>query len=312
MNKGIALFIILFGATFIIYFFLKNPTILKTGFSDPLGFLLLKKGTPPPPSPIEIKKQETTQKAPSFQEPLASSSAVIEKPKITPPFGFSVDELSPDYQKIRLVSVSVSQYYGNQISLRADYNNKTPILATGLKIKSHRGEVIIPQAINDYLPLGLSQASDIYLSPNGLINIYESHSFYFNPINQSLRLNKCLGYLNNTYKFSPPLPNNCPNIVEENRGRIRSLSGYCQNYIYSLGSCQMPTANELNFYGMDYNCGNFLKDINYSNCYNKHRFDRDFFSDEYWIWLPTIPLDPYHDEVWLFDKNNLLIDEYIY
>lgn len=301
MNKQLSLVIILFIIGFAIYFLIKNPAIFKFSFNAPLGLSPLVSTTTSP------SKESTSSRPP---ETLPPKTQIQESPppKITPPIGFSVEQLSPDYQKIKISSVSASSYSGNQIFLRADYNNKNPFLVTGLRIKTNRGEIIIPQAVSDYSPSGLSLAVDIYLNPNGSIKIYGSYS----PIGRNLRLNKCLGYLNNIYKFSPTLPNNCPSIVENNKSKIYSLSGYCQSYIFSLGNCQIPSAAKVNFLSTDYNCSEFLKDINYRSCYNNYHSEKDFFSNEWWLWMGLLPLDPYHDQVRLFDKKGLLINEYIY
>ncbi|PIR07413.1 hypothetical protein COY65_01220 [Candidatus Jorgensenbacteria bacterium CG_4_10_14_0_8_um_filter_39_13] len=304
MNKQLSLVIILFIIGFAIYFLIKNPAIFKFSFNAPLGLSPLVSTTTSP------SKESISSRPSRPPQTLPPKTQIQESPppKITPPIGFSVEQLSPDYQKVKISSVSASSYSGNQIFLRANYNNKNPFLVTGLRIKTNRGEIIIPQAVSDYSPSGLSLPVDIYLNPNGSINIYGSYS----PIGQNLRLNKCLGYLNNIYKFSPTLPNNCPSIVENNKSKIYSLSGYCQKYIFSLGRCQIPRADEINFLSTDYNCGEFLKDINHRSCYNDHRFEKDFFSDKWWLWTATLPLDPYHDQVRLFDKKGLLINEYIY
>jgi hypothetical protein len=179
---------------------------------------------------------------------------------------------------------------------------------TGWRLRSNKGEIIIPQAVNIYEPSGFAPQEDIVLSTNSNVNIYSNQS----PISRNLRINKCIGYLENTVDFNPPLPQNCPSI---SRSGIAYLSGQCQSYIFSLGGCKLP---EVSFYnslpGTDEGnaCRQFLSTINHSTCFQKHRFDSDFLSNEWWVWANQNILDPQHDRLRFFDKQGLLADEYVY
>lgn len=233
------------------------------------------------------------------------------QPQITPPSGFVVGELSPYYKKIHLNSVHPARSANDTSSfaLRPDNSVKENINITGWYIKVNSGATLkIPKSINDYNPLGAFAESDIMVNNyNQIINLYS----WSNPFGKNIRLNKCTGYLNSIYQFSPALPNQCPGI---NRNDIINFTGPCQSFILSLGSCRVPTSNEINFYASnDDQCRTVLNSLNYGSCYNRYRNDLNFLSNEWRVWLnEKIPFDAEHDRVLLFDKNNLLVEEYIY
>lgn len=238
-------------------------------------------------------------------------SAIVNVPKIQPPFGFTVEQLSPFYKKIYLAYIHAARS-SNDASvfvLKPDFSLKENINITDWYIKVNSGATVkIPGAINDYNPLGAFAEKDIILDNAGhQINI----SSLPTPFGKNLRLNKCTGYLNNIYQFSPALPNQCPGV---NRSDIVNFTGACQSFIFSLGACRIPTSNEINFYASNDNgCRDVLNSLNYGSCYNRYSQDIGFLGNEWRVWLgEKIPFDPQHDRVLLFDKNNLLVDEYIY
>ena len=248
----------------------------------------------------------------AHQNEVIPSPREPEKPVIVPPTGFSLSQLSPYYDKVRLESVTraYDDYYSqSQFTLRTDYSLENGVNVTGWKIKGNKGaEIVIPRAIGDYGVQGFSQASDILLKKGDYLTVYSGKS----PSNQNFRLNKCIGYLNNLYTFSPSLPNNCPSI---DRNKIISFSGRCQSFIYSLGTCEEPSSNERNQFTTpeDASCGSFLTALNYGGCYSAHRYETDFFSNEWRAWVnQQFSFDRDHDRVLLYDRNGLLVDEYTY
>lgn len=235
-----------------------------------------------------------------------------EKPVIIPPTGFSLSQLSSYYDKVRLENVTRSYNdYASQVqfTVRTDYSLENEVDVTGWKIKGNRGaEVFIPQAIADYGVQGFSQASNILLKKGDYLVVYSGKSAN----NQNFRLNKCMGYLNNSYTFSPSLPNSCPSI---DRNKIVSFSGRCQSFIYSLGTCREPSSNERNQFTSpeDTSCASFLNTLNYGGCYSTYRYQTDFFSNEWRAWVnQQLPFDKEHDRVLLYDRGGLLVDEYTY
>ncbi len=232
------------------------------------------------------------------------------KPAITPPEGFSLNQLSPFYGQVRIGNVSPENFPNSgQFSLGANYSTNTSIDITGWHVKSNRGDVRVSTAVGDYKPFGMTPSTDIILKNGEYVNFSTNYS----PISISFRLNECTGFLNNTYQFNPALPANCPAMYD--RSEITSFSGACQNIVLSLGNCSAPTANQINSlpsYNED-SCKVFLDRFNYSTCYSRHRGDANFFNNEWRVWLSgQTGFNVSHDRLLLLDNNGLLVDQYIY
>lgn len=222
------------------------------------------------------------------------------------PSGFTLAQLSPYFHQVRFSGVST---YAIGLSGSGYYHyanaTSTPIDITGWQIKTNRGGDYVPQAVNIYNPSAVPVTSDIVFIPgsNDVAYLYSTSA----PIN--LRLNTCMGYLNATNQFNPPLPSSCPSI---DQSAITDLTGACQNYILSLG-CRTTDFGAYNFPRNDYQCEDYLQGhFTYQSCISDHAHDANFLSNEWHIWMGSSPLDPYHDKVRLLDKNGLLVDYYAY
>lgn len=234
------------------------------------------------------------------------------RPKFQPPRGFTAEQLSVFYRQVRIHSLS-RDYSSNgktirQITIRSDYSLKNGIDVSGWHMKGNKGDFLIPQAVNNFDPVSFGRLGDITVGANNYIYIYGVSS----PMGLNFRLNKCTGYLNNFYKFDPPLPNNCPSV---DRKEIASFSGNCQNLITSLGTCRIPADKDLNSPTVlnDSACRAYLDKLNYRGCYERNYVVSNFLSNEWRVWLgKNIPFDSEHDRLWLFDREGLLVDEYTY
>jgi hypothetical protein len=236
-----------------------------------------------------------------------SDSKKFSENQIKPPAGFSLKDLSPYYGLIKISYINPGYYSMGQISIYADYKVDKPINITGWKIKSNKGETIIPQAVSDYLPQGGGENGDIYLEKGGRLDIYN----WVSANGKNFRLNKCIGYLNNDYNFKPQLP--CSYVKMYERDEIATFTGKCQNYILSLSSCKIPKPQELNQFTNEPNCRFFLDRFSYTGCYNLHKNSSGFFQNKWMAWIPGFwNFDKDHDRVLLLDKNNLLVDIYTY
>lgn len=298
--KGVFFLIIIVG---IVIYFISNPPTLFKG--TPLEKI------------FSSSSQSTTSKSASSAPqktsvPQTEVSNQIPSSQIPP--GYTIAQLSPYFKKVRISSAYASNYsgYPTQFDLYSSFSNGEKIDITGWDIATNHGSLRIPQAVNDYDFSNLSPQQDIVLSSNSHVYFYSNKS----PINVNFRLNKCIGYLENNYVFNPALPRNCPTI---NRSQVSYLAGYCQNYIFSLGSCAVPSIAKYNsFPGNEEGnaCRQFLGNISANNCYRDHRNDSDFLSSEWRVWFNWTGinniLDSAHDRVRLFDENGLLVDQYIY
>lgn len=281
-----------------IYFSIYAPKFFKSVVSNKI-FLKPAAQIPKAPAPSPVSPTPTV--------PTISAEPAI--PDYLIPSGFTREQLSPYFKKVKISSAYASFWSAvSQIRLSFYSSKEETINISGWRLKSNKKEITIPQAINVYDPFGFALQEDIVLSNNNYVNIYSNKS----PLNKNLRLNKCTGYLENIYDFNPALPKNCPSI---SRSEIVYLSGECQSYILSLWGCKLP---ETSFYntllGSDSGnaCRAFLNTISHGSCFQKHRYDSDFLSNEWRIWMNWNILDQQHDRLWLLDKNGLLVDEYIY
>ena len=221
------------------------------------------------------------------------------------PAGFTVDQLSPYFHKVRFGGMSPGSFghYGT-ITVHANLNKGESLDITGWQIKANRGDEYIPQAIGLYDPSGLAAASDIFLQNGQSVYLYSSRG-YFN-----IHLNKCIGYIGNSNHTVPAFPNSCP---YPDRSAITAFTGACQNFILSIGSCKTPNLNNTPVPGNDYNCRQYIQDnFNYRACFNAHSADKDFLSNQWWVWMGSSPIDQYHDRVALLDKSGLVVDVYTY
>lgn len=258
--------------------------------------------------PVPVQGTNQTSKinpVPADQKPPESI-----KPAIVPPVGFSVNQLSPYYGQVEIGYPSQgSSYNPSQFSLRSNYSLGSPIDITGWTLKSNKGTLSIPRAVSDFDPSGLASDGDIVLNESEYVNFYSN----FSPVGYGLRLNECTGYLNNTYKFNPTLPSNCPSMY--NRSDIATFSGLCQSLILSMWGCSVPSPDQINSVpDNEGSCRSFLTNrFNYRGCYNYHRSDANFFSKEWRVWLRSqMNFDWDHDRLLLFDRAGLLVDEYVY
>jgi len=229
--------------------------------------------------------------------------------QITPPDGFTREQISPYYGKIAISSISFPSLYSPYSRIAVTSRTNDRINVSGWLIQSKWTTLPeIPMAIDDYQAIGANFKNNIVLKANETVNIYSNRS----PVGQNFRLNKCTGYLNNYYNFQPALPKSCPAL---DKGESYLFSSACQNFVRSISGCRVPTANEINRFSApgDSLCRAFLDKINYGGCYQENRSDPDFFGREWRVWLgQNFDFDRRHDRLFLFDENNLLVDEYSY
>lgn len=227
-----------------------------------------------------------------------SSSTISPK---SVPEGFTLEQLSPHFGKIKVSVSGGSTRSESKITLSGSrIGPDESINITGWFIKGKKSSQYIPRAVADYIPLGTAAESDIVIKKGEFVYIYSNKS----AIGVNLRLNKCMGYLNNNIKFTPTLPNNCPRL---DLSEVANFSDQCYNYVRSIGRCKLPKTN-IQLPQNDYGCRPFLDKVNYKGCYDAHRADEDFFSREWRVWTGYKFLVAEVDQVELYDKNGLLVD----
>lgn len=257
----------------------------------------------PPASPLPSAQENAGSQ--NEEGALPSEAPII--PTSSIPAGFTRSELSPYFGEVTIGSVDAGSDSGsyNQITLSAQFATGT-IDITGWTLKGNRGNEYLPKAINVYDPSGLTVPTDINFRSEDTLTLYSSTS----AIGENLHLNKCIGYITNGANFTPPLYESCPAPYQDTN--MSSLSGECQDYIQSLGDCVLPDSNPP-VPQYDSACHDFLTTVNYKGCFNRHRSDSDFLSNQWIAWMGgSVFLDPYHDQVLLLDKKGLLVDLYQY
>lgn len=218
---------------------------------------------------------------------------------------FSNYKTSSYFKKVRIESIKNLVDYQpkyEEISLVADgISDKVDI--TGWSLVSNKNNFVITFGIKNLDFSKSFQESNIVLKKGDRVKIYSTYS----PLGVNFALNKCSGYLNNGYFFVPPLEKNCPRPEKRD---IAHLSGICQEYILKLDSCEIPKLFQIN--NSDPACLGYLNKINYQGCFEKYKNASDFYTKEWRIFMGREILDDLHDKVLLFDRNGLLVDEYIY
>jgi len=223
------------------------------------------------------------------------------------PTGFTKSQISPYFHKVRLDYIDAGSFdEPMSLGIGADLSDTERLDITNWKIQGNRGTYIIPRAVNIYEPTGLSGEADIILKTGHRVNINATVS----PLGKNIRVNTCMGYLENHIDFNPGLNIGCP---DRNLNGLSQLSGQCQSYLESLGSCEEP-GNNPPLAANDYTCRTYLDKLNYRGCYDSHRTDSDFLVSEWRIWMGQNNnfLDFEHDRVLLLDTKGLLVDIYTY
>ena|SRR3989344_402819 len=235
-----------------------------------------------------------------------------EKPKIPDskiPDGFTTDDLSTYFDKVRITSVSKattnpSSY--NSIALSGSISKDESVNISGWTIRGNRGSMVIPKGVEIYSPYSQNTEQDVLMKQSQQIKIYSTRG----PLGKNILLNVCTGYLDSVFTFTPKLPKNCPRIDYD---EITYLKGKCQDYIRSLGTCEMPNNTNPALVG-DSQCKEFTDQISYRGCYDAHQNDDDFLKKEWRIWMDDsfMRLDNSHDRLLIYDRDGFIVDEYTY
>ena len=239
-------------------------------------------------------------------QPRATSSQT--KP-LTPrdvPAGFTLEEISPNYKKVRISSVSPgSGTNPSRISLRTDFMGEETMNISQWTFQANRNSWRLGgRGVSVYSPYGSPTPEDIMLRKGDTVNIYSTES----PIGVNVQVNKCFGYLERHIDFKPQFRAGCPAL---DRTPVASFTGACQDYIRSLSSCVEPLSNPP-IPRDDSGCRDYLSKINYAGCFDAHHLDADFLKHEWRIWAKINFMDLRHDRILLLDAKGLLVDVYTY
>ncbi len=221
-------------------------------------------------------------------------------------FGINV---SPYYQqiKIRKGDLKTSDLSKERVSIYS--RAKEYINLEGWRLESERRgtKYYFPKAYEIPQYYYWTKRSDINLSPRGEVVVFSGRS----PSGYSFQLNKCTGYLNNRYDFYPSLPRKCPIYSDRELESIYGLPSWCRKLIRSVSRCQEPNLNKF----LTEECRDYAREnLNYGGCVKNHRYDSDFFSKKWYVYLNRNSeiWSNYSDTIILRDNNGLIVDKYSY
>ncbi len=280
------------------------------------------RGFQPPPGLIPVSRVPAASGKPSSGRTPTPASSVAQ-PKLTPapaptstapqispqeiPQGFTLQQLSPYFRKVRLTSLSVGGFgLIGQVGFYTSLGQSEQVDVTGWRVQGNRGALFVPKAVQVYDAAGLTPETDIVLKSGDSLSLYSGGQ---SAVGKNLRMNKCLGYLPTANNFKPSISRSCPSI---DRTELVNFSGQCQNYIQSLGSCTIPDFGDVRIPLPDYACRAFLEKLNYRGCVERYGKDKDFLQSQVYGWIGAVPFDQYHDKIRLFDGKGLLVDTYDY
>lgn len=253
----------------------KAPSFLKIG---PVDFF--------PPEPAPAKKASPTVKPAASAQRAATTTA----PKA-------------GYVKISAFQLPKSYRPYIEVALTAYLNKGETMDITGWAIRGSYGGAFIPQAQAVYSFGGAF--GNIVLQNSQRVRIFSGPALKGN-----FRLNKCLGYIQDTSSLVPAVPKSCPTI---SRAATEALSSPCQRYVSSLKTCEVPSANPPVPYD-DFSCRDFLSKLNYVSCVEQHKNDPDFLKNEWYVWLGNQlnVFNPLYGKVQLVNRQGKVVSEYKY
>ena len=183
--------------------------------------------------------------------------------------------------------------------------SKALIDITGWTVESEKYHTsyIIPDAYDVTNHPFLERKGNIALNDKGKVTVYTGTG----ASGVNFRVNSCIGYLSNYYKFTPALPLMCP---KPDTLETKKLSSYCQKVITQNSGCKEPNLNDIL---IDTECRDYLAGhFNYSKCVEANYNYYDFLTDEWRVYLG------HAREIWaneadailLRDENGLVVSRY--
>ena len=210
---------------------------------------------------------------------------------------------------IEPVDSTVSQYIGKiDISRLRKANERTSSVIT-LRVKPYKGEPINLYGFKIKTRKGIFNVSQSIIIKEQLTVYLVGDS---NPLQtgDSFRANKCFGYLSKLKNLYPSFSARCSAPKLED---LPSLTPYCQDFIIKSRSCKMPNYSADFKISTDSNCVSYILEYyTYSGCLKRSSKDDDFLSKYWYIFINKNIVEELHDTIYLYDKNDLLVDKYTY
>jgi len=221
----------------------------------------------------------------------------------SPAYRTFVAELSNKAGQVKIISVNPHSSPQKMVLIN---KSGSSVDLTGWKIENNFRSFDIPAAVKIFRLSSSTAWQNIILQPDDSLIVLSSAS----PITVNFYLNRCFGYLMNSYNFSNLFSKDCPRPNDDD---LNYLSTQCQRYINDLRTCQIPSTEDLNRFANDFTCYQFLTNFyNYESCVNRYQNASDFFEKEWYVFLNASFADTNHDKIILRDADGLVVDTYLY
>ena len=201
------------------------------------------------------------------------------------------------------------------VSLNTQLQAGEEINVTGWRIKGNKGEILISKGIEVYYPNSQNVPQDIFIERSDKLYFYSST----NPLGagKHFRPNECFGFLTENSDFNPKLSfdKTCPKITLDD---ISYLSETCQNFILKkMGSCNVPDYSDDLGILFDNACQSYIdnyvaENLNYSGCFENYYSDDDFLEHRLYFFIGRDIVSQYHDTLYLYDEDGLVVDKLQY
>ena len=182
---------------------------------------------------------------------------------------------------------------------------------SGWRLQGRTEDFTIPQGVKAYLPSGPNPREDILMGNGTTLIIAETA----NPLVQSMAFqpNQCFGYFTQQRTFPISVPSSCPDFPAQ-KSSITYLAPTCQDYITQLPYCRKPNYSGNVVVAGNLECRDYVDaHFTYETCLRDYRNNSYFFSNEWHVYTEKERfLRPGHDQILLYDSNNLLVAAYDY
>lgn len=220
--------------------------------------------------------------------------------------------ISPYFEKVKISSAKTESSSRPALTtLTTNLKDDEKINITGWSIEGKNGKIVLPQGVEKYYHYYNSYTNEDIIIKKG-DRIYLSAGY--NPLgkDRNFRLNKCMGYLTNSFDFPVSIYRNCPKPTKE---EISHLNPCCQKFILRLRSCQFPDYSENIDVRGDKECMAYINEnLNNRGCFINHSQDANFLGSIWYIYLngKNIVANDCYDTLYLRDQNGLLVNTYSY
>lgn len=190
---------------------------------------------------------------------------------------------------------------------RTDPNTSIPISGWTLKSVTTLNSVTIPKATYLFRAGQLNNDETIFLKPDDTLYLTTGMS----PNGTSFKTNKCSGYLTQFQTFIPYISSNCPLPKNEALSQIgkSGLNDVCLDLLDKLPMCKIYTEKWPD--GISSECMKFISEkLNYNSCIDNHKNDKDFYGNEWRVYLKrSEPLwKPRREVLILYDNVGKVVD----